>query len=436
VGRAGWEGGLLAMLRKHQNLLDGAILVLVVFFTNQFIPICYMAGFFQPRLCEVGLAQLQLLVLLIITIVIFGIIFSTNNRDAFAKIWQRNWLIGVFVCLALLSNFWSTFLPVTILRSVLLLLLASIASYLSLRFSPHNLVNFIAITIGVFAVSSLLLGIFLPNIGIMSNRPYEGLWRGIFWHKIYLGAEMSLGYIAYLTILFSSRQMYKAAQKYFAVFMLFICIILAILSDSASGLIVFTIQTALFVLVLLWLSWGHLLNRRSYMFLSALSIILFLLAILNLDFIFGFFNRSATMTGRIPMWLYVLEAYVAKRPVLGYGIGTFWYQPDIPEKIQSVVGWGYAVGVSDSGYMDVLLGLGLLGLTLFLGLLVTGLWRSIKNGVQQRELIAFFPIFVLVHIAFINISLSYFLESESFMWFMFVLTLFIGSKSDSVYETS
>jgi O-antigen ligase len=130
------------------------------------------------------------------------------------------------------------------------------------------------------------------------------------------------------------------------------------------------------------------------------------------------------------MWFYLLETHVSERPLFGYGIGTFWYQPGMPADVRSVVGWGYPVGVSDNGYMDILLGLGISGLVLFLGILATAAWRALRHGFRARTLVSFFPTLLLIHFTFINISLSYFLESESFLWFLLVLICFMLSRGE------
>jgi O-antigen ligase len=115
--------------------------------------------------------------------------------------------------------------------------------------------------------------------------------------------------------------------------------------------------------------------------------------------------------------------------LLGYGFGAFWIQPGTMQKVQTFVGWGYPVRFSDNGYLDILLGLGCVGLVLLLAILATGFWRAICVAFQARNLTSFFPLFVLIHILFINISLSYFFEQETFIWFLLIVVLFMSSPS-------
>jgi len=425
------------MRGKIFRILDVFILALVSLLTHQTMFVCYQRGTIPLNACTYGSPQGQLSVLFILVVIVYWRIRFNGEEKKFVAAWQRNWLLGLFICLALASLTWTVLLSATIYRAFLLLFITLIAAYLGMQFSRRDLVNFVAVSIGIFALASWLLAVIWPGAGITSAHPYEGLWRGIFWHKIYLGATMALGYPAYLVILFSAKLQYTRAQKFLALVMIVVCSALAVLSDSATGLVVFAIQTGLFILVSLWLLWGHLLTRRSYWLMGGTMALGFLLVVTHLDFVFGFFNRTASLTGRVPMWLHVLDTYFVRHPLFGHGFGAFWLQPGINQEIQSFLGgWLYPVKVSDNGYLDVLLGLGVVGLLLLLAILVTGFKRVFRIALEGRDLKHFFPFFVMVHIVLINVSLSYFVEMESFVWFLLVLVLFMFPKSGEVYERS
>jgi exopolysaccharide production protein ExoQ len=418
------------MLKNLFKLADGLLLAGMAYLTHVTI-FTWFYAFNQS-----GVLQLQLEVLLVIGLIILWRLRSENSGRAFILAWRENWLVAIFICLAFLSLFWTVSLPVTAYRAFLAFLVTLIAAYLGLRLSPRNLVLFVAVIIGVFALMSLVLAVFFPKFAIHSEYPYVGLWHGIFWHKIYFGATMALGYIAYLVIIFSSRQQYSFGQKILAGMMLVFCLVLAILSDSASGLVVFAIQTGLFFMAFTWLSWGHLISRRAYWVLGSCVFLIIVFVFTHLDFVLGFFNRSSSLTGRVPMWLVLIKTYVAEQPWFGYGFGAFWMQSGMMQKIQSIVGWPYPVRVSDNGYLDILLGLGMVGLLLLLAILATGFWRAICGAFQLRDLTSFFPLFILVHILFINISLSYFFENETFLWFLLVMILFMPALRRDVASTT
>ncbi|HEY3310234.1 MAG TPA: hypothetical protein VGK00_01220 [Anaerolineales bacterium] len=415
------------MPRVIPKIVDTIVLALLVWLAH----IRMFSWYFSDTSFS-GSAEMQVLLVVLLGLFLLWRLRWENGEREYLRAWRDNWPVAAFVLLAIASLSWSVVKAGTFYHASLALFVSLLAAYYGMRFSTRELVNFVAIAVGVFALASLLMGVFLPQYGIHAGFPYDGLWHGVFWHKIYLGATMALGYIAYLVILFSERQAYSLVQKVMAALMLIACAVLAKLSDSASGLVVFVIQTGLFALVWTWLKWGQGIPRRVYAWLGGAATLAVAVVLANLDTIFRLFNRSAQMTGRIPMWQHLLDAYIAKRPVFGYGLGAFWMQEGIMEKVRSVAGWPFPVRVADNGYLDILLGLGVVGLGLLLAMLAVGFWRSLNHALAVRDLTAFFPFFLLVHILFINISLSYFFETEIFIWFLLVMTLFVLRRKTGV----
>lgn len=408
------------------RLLEWLALGLMVYLTNQTIFVWFMEYNWYG-----GSPQLQLVLWVLLLMFVFFWMRLRHEEKAYFTGWGKNWLVGLFLLLAFSSLFWSVSFPATLYRVLLAIFVALIGAYLGLRFSARNLVLYLAISIGVLALASLFLALVFPKVGIHPYAPYLGLWRGVFWHKIYLGATLAIGYLAGLVILFSSQRQYSLLQKFFAAGLVVLCAALAILSDSASGLMVFVIQTGLLGVVLAWIKWGHLLSRRMYGLLAGLALTLALLILTQLEFIFGLFNRSVSMTGRVPMWEHLSKTYIVKHPWLGHGFGAFWMQPGIMQKVQAIVRWGNPVRVSDNGYLDLWLGVGAVGLLLFLMILGLGFWHAFPRALQGRDLTSFFPLLLLVHILLINLSLSYLFENETFIWFLLVVVVFMSSRPES-----
>lgn len=80
-----------------------------------------------------------------------------------------------------------------------------------------------------------------------------------------------------------------------------------------------------------------------------------------------------TGTGRLPLWEHLISHYVAERPFLGHGYQGFW----TADHIRSVTAsQDWLILHAHSGYMNVLLDLGLVGLCLFVLILVLSIVRS------------------------------------------------------------
>jgi O-antigen ligase len=81
-----------------------------------------------------------------------------------------------------------------------------------------------------------------------------------------------------------------------------------------------------------------------------------------------------SFAGRTQIWRDVTD-YILRRPLTGHGYGSFW-TPEHINAISDEEKWG--VPDSHSVYVDYLLTVGAVGLTLYLVCLIQGLWRSLS----------------------------------------------------------
>lgn len=121
-----------------------------------------------------------------------------------------------------------------------------------------------------------------------------------------------------------------------------------------------------------------------------------------------------TLTGRTNLWHDLLQ-YAAARPILGYGYDSFWVPTRILE-IASSQGW--IIGSSHSGYLDVLMSLGGVGLTLFVFILASCLWIALSSVRRTGKASSLFGVAVLVWLCTNMIT--------EVVWFEPVLPSFVG----------
>lgn len=83
-------------------------------------------------------------------------------------------------------------------------------------------------------------------------------------------------------------------------------------------------------------------------------------------------EQVALLTGRVPLWEELSES-IAKRPLQGYGFNSFWTSARIDEVSQSQ---SWAISVAHSTYLDLALGVGVIGAGLWIAVALMGLFRS------------------------------------------------------------
>ena len=125
-------------------------------------------------------------------------------------------------------------------------------------------------------------------------------------------------------------------------------------------------------------------------------------------------GRDATLTERTILWKDILSMDLD--PFMGAGFGSFW----LGERLKTLWANNWAgFGESHNGYMEIYLDLGMIGLFLFGGVILSGYNKVIKQ-LENRFDTARFQLALFVAILFYNITESGFRES-SLIWYLFLL---------------
>jgi O-antigen ligase len=154
---------------------------------------------------------------------------------------------------------------------------------------------------------------------------------------------------------------------------------------------------------------------------------LIILAIANLDLVFGLLNREANLTGRIPLWNYLIERAVRPKPFLGNGFSAIWDAPGFKRQTTLDLNWSFTITNAHNGFVDILLGLGILGFLLAILLLIVALYRTGKLFVKDSRVENLLPFMIIVYFLISNVSISFFLGIESFHWVLFIAALFMAT---------
>lgn len=403
-----------------------------------------------PAIVRIGvdgldpLAGLEMTMALGLAAAVLLFVLRAGLGQAFAQAWLRQPPLVILCLLGLLSAAWSISPWVSLLKGVLLGLATLVGAYLGFRFRARGVAAGAAIVTAVVVGLSALTAVLLPFLGRMFSPPYAGAWRGVFWHKNHLGTVLALlGVFAFFRLVDGLRHRRRVVVA--DGLLVAAVVALVVLSRSATGLIVFAAAVALTATAIVWQRVRDAVRREHLLAGVVVAIAAVALATTQFSRILGLLGKDATLTGRIPMWLVVLRDHASQRPILGYGIGAFWNLEAHTLSVQQAVGWGYPVAIGDNGWLDVLLGLGLLGLVVFVVVLVGMLWRGFQAARVGRDLFDALPLVFTVAALLANAAFSLFFETESGIWLLLVAMSFAalerpspgaGARADQTQVTS
>jgi exopolysaccharide production protein ExoQ len=345
---------------------------------------------------------------------LFAGFVSLNFRSMKTVIFREKWL-AVLWFWALASTAWSMLPGQTLRRSIALLGTMLIGLYLGAKFRPRQQLTFIAGVTGLGALSSLVAGVLFPHFGIVQT----GEWIGVYYQKNVLGHTMAIGLFCFLFLALGER---KLRPLYWS--MAVLCGILMFLSQSVTAMFISALMlVVLFFRRVFTLPARTLVIATSVVLAIAVPASIFIFQ--NIDAIFGFFGRDASLTGRIPLWRIVFEQ-IAERPIFGAGYSAFWFSSEA-DRIHAAIKWSPMH--SHNGYFETLLALGAIGLLILLIGLCSSLLRGLREARDAQDIYDFWPVFFMLLFAFDNMTESWILVANALVWTLFTANTYWLAKA-------
>jgi O-antigen ligase len=125
-------------------------------------------------------------------------------------------------------------------------------------------------------------------------------------------------------------------------------------------------------------------------------------------------GRDMTFTGRVLIWRDLLE-FNSNTPWFGKGYGGFWVG-----EMASNLWEEYWINQGHNGYIDVYVDIGLVGIFIVVGAIISGYLKSMNTFLRDYEL-GGFKMGYLVMICVYNITESTFIKPTNLLWFIFLL---------------
>jgi exopolysaccharide production protein ExoQ len=348
---------------------------------------------------------------------------------------KRNWIILPFFIFSGISIIWSISWDVSLYRWLILFFTIIIGGYIGLRYNLQEIINSLSIFGLWIMLVSLIIVLFIPDIGVMNYHIIQGAWKGLYWHKNHMGLIASFVNILFLMNVINSFRL-KEKFKYIWVLLYIFSLLFIYGSDSVAAYLTTIVINSGIILALGWLKIRHKIQKYHYLLFIIILIIISLIFFMNIDRLFGIFNRNTTLTGRIPMWSYLYNTYIIRHPLGGYGFNAFWYLASHRVAMQQAAGYPDPIIIADNGFIDILVNTGFIGLLLFLIFYLGVWWRSIIFAWKTTYINGFFPIVVMSFTLIANISWSLIFENESFFMLIMISILFCISKGEINIEST
>jgi len=330
----------------------------------------------------------------------------------------NNVFVLIFVCFVLASIYWSDFPEITQRASLIFLSTTLFGIYLAARYSLKEQLQLVAISLGILTAISLLLCLVLPGSAIENSSLRQGSWRGPFYNKNNLGLFMYVGATA-LLLTSLIRQKHRLLSWLFCG----LAFSLVVLANAKTSLVIFLILLILipFCHALRW-STARLIPFFIVAVVAFGSLITWFVS--DSEFILTALGKDPSLSGRTDIWSAVFTS-ILDRPWFGYGYEAFWVADGLKclgecSYVRATI--HFEATSSHNGYLDLMTGLGSIGLSLFLLSLLIAYKQSIVWIRITSTPEGFWPLLFLTSVILFTQSESALINNRSFLWAVYVAT--------------
>lgn len=327
----------------------------------------------------------------------------------------RNVPMLLLIGMAIASVFWSASPDYTSNEIKAFLRATLLGVYLATRYSFKDQVKLLAWVFGIAIVLSLFFTLAVPSYGVHAEG---GAAKGIFTFKNLLATIMTIGGMLFILISLDSKK-----HRWLPWTVVIMAIAALVLSQGKTAY-------SVFLLVLCLLPIRNVVKQQY-----KLRVVLFLIILLiggsaivlffgNLEFILvDTLGKNMEFNGRLPIWTLMMHKGM-ERPWLGYGFVGFWTSDESLYVINnSWAGTGETAGLrfnAHSGYIDLFLQLGFLGMLLyivdFFSVLARGVALLFLTPIQET----FWILPTLVALLFFNFADTISIITPNTLWSIYV----------------
>jgi O-antigen ligase len=294
-------------------------------------------------------------------------------------------LLWVFMTWAVLSVIWSVDPDLAVRRLVQFFAPLLLALYAAARFDPATTIKLAGWAYFWTIVASAIVAVLMPRIGVMHDSAaalkwadlaegarLEGDWSGILGHKNVLGFAT----IANAQI-FAWRWYVEKDRRWLHGPIILFGLFITYKTHSATSALLVGLTLVTYLVI-------HVTRRaarlRALIFFSVIVVgAVGVAAAVSLPEQFAaLVGKDATLTGRVPIWIVLMNHTIPGNPIFGYGFNTYFIisNPDYL-RLVSIIGW--PAPHAHNGYLNLAVELGIPGAVLGTWILLRLILGSLRR---------------------------------------------------------
>lgn len=330
----------------------------------------------------------------------------------------------LLVLLPLASVLWSADPGPVMRRATAHMLTVLFCLYVVTRYSPEEFFERLLISFWIGMVASILVGLFLPQIGITQGSVNSGAWMGVYGHKAIAGRMCAVS--LFVALLYSPRAKWLHVVRISTIICtLALC---ALTQSRASWLLVLLGGGG--ALLVQFLRIERLSTGLRIAITATTLTAMVVIGTATFDDLLLSMGRDATMSGRTKLWESAILVAADKHPWFGAGYRDFWLGPAVQDVARYLSSWARMPAHGHNGYLDTWLELGWFGLVVLIFFLVRTIFAVLSASIQQPKS-NIWPVFAVCCFIFIvnNISATVALRHTDAAWVLILLASFYTART-------
>jgi uncharacterized membrane protein len=341
-------------------------------------------------------------------LVALGSIYILAARRCDHRDLLREPLLLAFLLICVASISWSIEPVVSVWRVTIFVGTAVMGFYLGTRYTARELVGIVGAACAIGAIMSLIAAVVWPGVARYTNR-LPGHWSGVYLNRNLLGIVMVTGLLTLPFLWATLPRNRRPALIAIGLIELFLMnraggprtSQLGLLAAAAVGLALVAVRRAT--------------TRSLKPFGGAFAVGLVtgyigLIVQWNWETIVHWLGRRMNLSKRTLIWS-VDSRFSDLQPWKGWGFEALWSHPPAVSTFQALTKtFPYS---SHSGYYEVLLSTGRIGVGVFVAFLVVAAWRAFRFAWDGLDSASIWPLTYLVFAAVANASESLFVSGEA-----------------------